>query len=81
MIVATPAIQRRAIPVQKGAPWEFVGLPMAAARVDVDVTWSEVEEGKIVDVGTVPEDVGKTELSADDVPSDVKVTYGRCKNA
>ena len=81
MIVATPAIQRRAIAVQKGALWEFVELPMAAAGVDVDVTWSEVEVSEIVDVGTVPEDVGKTELGGDDVPSDVEVTYECRKNA
>ena len=55
---------------------------MAAARVDVDVAWSEVEVGKIVDVGTVPEDVGETELGRDDVPSDVEeVAYERCKHA
>lgn len=55
---------------------------MAAARVDVDVAWLEVEVGEIVDVGTVPEDVGETELGRDDVPSDVEeVAYGRCKHA
>ena len=54
---------------------------MAPAGVEVDVTRSEVEVCEIVDVGTVPEDVGKTELVGDEVPSDVEVTYECCKNA
>ena len=79
-------MQRRAIPVQKGAPWEFVELLMAAAGVDEDVAWLEVEV--MVDVGatvvaTSPDDVGETELSGDDgkaVLSDV-VAYKYCKHA
>ena len=54
---------------------------MEAARVDVDVAWSDVEVGEITDVGTVAEDVGKTELSGDDVPSNVVVVYECCKHA
>lgn len=86
-MVATPAMQRRAIPAQKEAPREVVELLTAAARVDDDIAWLEVEVGKRVDVGTVvvakfSDDVGETELSGDDsksVPSDVEVAYEYCK--
>jgi len=67
MIVAAPAMQRRAIPAQKGGPWGLVMLLTAAARVDDDIAWLEVEVGKVVDVVvTFPEDVGEAELSGDD---------------
>ena len=88
MIVATPAMQRRAIPAQKDAPWGFVELLAAAAKVDVGVAWLEVEAGKTVGVGivviaTFPDDVDEAELSGDDdkcVPSGIEVTYGCCKH-
>jgi hypothetical protein len=76
MIVATPVMQRRAIPAQKEAPWGLVELLTAAAKVDDGVAWLEVEAGKKVDVGVVvatfPDDVDETELSGD-VPSGVEV--------
>ena len=34
-----------------------------------------------MEVGTVPGDVGKTELSGDDVPSNGVVVYECCKHA
>jgi hypothetical protein len=83
MIVATPAMHRRAIPAQKEAPWGPVELPTAAATVGDGVAWLEVEAGKMVDVGivviaTFPDNVDKMELGGDDdncVPSGVEVTY------
>jgi hypothetical protein len=84
MRVATPAMERRAIPAQKEAPWGLVELLTAAAKVDDGVAWLEVEAGKMVDVGVVvatfPDDVDETELSGD-VPSGVEVAYGCCKHA
>jgi len=89
MIVATPAMQRRAIPAQKDAPWTLAELLTAAATVDDGVTWLEVEAGKMVDDGIVvvakfPDDVDGTGLSGDDdrsVPSGVEVAYNGCKRA
>jgi hypothetical protein len=81
MTVATPAMQRRAIPAQKEAPWGLVGLLTAAAKVDDGVAWLEAEVGKMVAViATLPDDVDETELKGDDVPSGVEVTYGCCKH-
>ena len=88
MIVATPAMQRRAIPAQKEAPWGLVELLTAAAKVDDGVAWLEVEAGKmvdvkIVDIATFPDDVDDTELIGDDdncVPSGVEVPYSCCKH-
>ena len=77
---------RRAIPVQKGALWEFVELLMAVAGVDDDAAWLDVEVmadvGGIV-VATFPDGVGKTELSEDDGKTEVsnEVAYGYCKHA
>jgi hypothetical protein len=89
MIVATPVMQRRAIPAQKEAPWGLVELLTAAAKVDEGVAWLDVEAGKMVGVGivviaTFPDDVDETELSGDDdksAPSGVEVAYGCCKHA
>jgi hypothetical protein len=85
MIVATPAMQRRAIPAQKEGPWGLVESLTAAAKVDDGVAWLEVKAGKMVDVGivviaTFPDDVDEAELSGDDVPSGEEVTYSRCKH-
>lgn len=87
MIVATPAMQRRAIPAQKEAPWELVELLTAAAKVGEGVAWLEVKAGRMVDVGivviaTFPDDVDEMEPSDDDscVPSDVEVAYAYCKH-
>lgn len=76
MTVATPVMQRRAIPAQKEAPWGLVELLTAAANVVDGVAWLEVEAGKAVDVGivviaTFPDDVDETELG---VASGVEVT-------
>lgn len=88
MIVATPAMQRRAIPAQKEAPWGLVvELLTAAAKVDDGVAWLEVEAGTTVDVGivvvaTFPDDVDETGLNGDDdEPSGVEVAYGYCEHA
>jgi len=84
MIVATPAMQRRAIPAQKEAPWGLVEPLTAAARVDDDDAWLAVEVGEMVDVGAVVDELGKTELSGDDgkrVLSNVEVAYECCKHA
>jgi hypothetical protein len=87
MIVATPAMQRRAIPAQKEAPWGLVvELLTAAAKVDDGVAWLEVEAGKMVDVGivviaTFPDDVDETELGEEGVPSGVEVAYSYCEHA
>ena len=88
-MVATPAMQRRAIPAQKEAPWGLGELLTAAAIVDDGVAWLEVEAGKMVDawivvIATFPDDVDEMEPSGDDdgwVSSGVEVAYGCCKHA
>jgi hypothetical protein len=86
MIVATPAMQRRAIPTQKEAPWEFVELLAAAARVDDGVAWLEADAGKMVDVGVVvvttfPDEVGESGDVDKSVLSGVEVVYDSHKYA
>jgi len=75
---------RRAIPAQKGAPWEFIELVIAAAGVVVGDDVGEIED-KLDNVGpvavaTLPGGVSGMELSGDNregvAPDEGEVAYG-----